>query len=245
MADQKACTLCGAEGHFAAQCSWNASFVQCDDGVHAINLCEGLSHYGWVMRKHPDGGYFSVRQATSSELAQAKLRATFDLHYQSLLSATSPAPEPEKQKPVAWAVFDGEWIDDHTADPNCAAQWAEEGRQVIALYAAPVAQAGQAKKWTYASEQETNCAGCGKRKHTPLRVDWMGGYVCLTCIDEKLEELYEALPDAQAGQVPEVITALAQAVEYLDVSTKEAINSGSVIHQRMRAALAAAPAQGM
>ncbi|HFH4186274.1 TPA: hypothetical protein ACGJ4G_002277 [Pseudomonas aeruginosa] len=55
-------------------------------------------------------------------------------------------------------------------------------------------------RWTYASTQSTNCAGCGEHKHTPLRVDWMGGYVCLTCIDEKLEELHGAqvqhgLPD--------------------------------------------------
>lgn len=47
-------------------------------------------------------------------------------------------------------------------------------------------------RWTYASTQATNCAGCGAHKHTPLRVDWMGGYVCLTCIDEKLEELHGA-----------------------------------------------------
>ncbi|HCF3663705.1 TPA: hypothetical protein NID01_000530 [Pseudomonas aeruginosa] len=46
-------------------------------------------------------------------------------------------------------------------------------------------------RWTYASTQATNCAGCGEHKHTPLRVDWMGGYVCLTCIDKKLEELHE------------------------------------------------------
>ncbi|MBI7745030.1 hypothetical protein JEV44_25020 [Pseudomonas aeruginosa] len=46
-------------------------------------------------------------------------------------------------------------------------------------------------RWTYASTQATNWAGCGEHKHTPLRVDWMGGYVCLTCIDEKLEELHD------------------------------------------------------
>ncbi|HCK7348225.1 TPA: hypothetical protein N0X40_004871, partial [Pseudomonas aeruginosa] len=46
-------------------------------------------------------------------------------------------------------------------------------------------------RWTYASTQATNCAGCGEYKHTPLRVDWMGGYVCLTCIDKKLEELHD------------------------------------------------------
>lgn len=39
---------------------------------------------------------------------------------------------------------------------------------------------------TYCSSQATKCASCGERKHTPLRIDAMGGYVCLTCIDRKL-----------------------------------------------------------
>lgn len=42
---------------------------------------------------------------------------------------------------------------------------------------------------SYFSSQATGCAGCGRYKHTPLRVDAMGGYVCLTCIDETLERL--------------------------------------------------------
>ena len=43
--------------------------------------------------------------------------------------------------------------------------------------------------YTYASTQATNCACCGEYKHTPLRIDAMGGYVCLTCIDRKLGTL--------------------------------------------------------
>jgi ribosomal protein L32 len=42
---------------------------------------------------------------------------------------------------------------------------------------------------TYSSTQATKCAGCGEHKHTPLRIDAMGGYVCLTCIDQKLGSL--------------------------------------------------------
>lgn len=34
--------------------------------------------------------------------------------------------------------------------------------------------------------QATHCAACGEYKHTPLRRDEMGGYVCLNCIDERL-----------------------------------------------------------
>lgn len=46
---------------------------------------------------------------------------------------------------------------------------------------------GGLERWTYASIQETECAQCGIRKHTPLRRDEMGGYVCLTCIDKTLD----------------------------------------------------------
>jgi hypothetical protein len=59
---------------------------------------------------------------------------------------------------------------------------------------------------TYFSSQSTNCAGCGKHKHTPLRVDPMGGYVCLTCIDQELERLLieesarHAEPDWEGAQ---------------------------------------------
>ncbi len=45
------------------------------------------------------------------------------------------------------------------------------------------------EQYTYTSTQATTCAECGKHKHTPLRIDAMGGYVCLTCIDKKLGSL--------------------------------------------------------
>ena len=75
---------------------------------------------------------------------------------------------------------------------NCYVQSAYELWQARAQLAAPArAQAGEAV--TYLSTQSTACAGCGKVKHTPLRIDAMGGYVCLTCIDKKL-----AAPPADA-----------------------------------------------
>lgn len=52
-------------------------------------------------------------------------------------------------------------------------------------------------EYAYASRQSTSCACCGERKHTPLRVDQMGGYVCLTCIDGKLSDLFAAQGDAR------------------------------------------------
>ncbi|MCW2270871.1 hypothetical protein [Pseudomonas sp. JUb96] len=60
--------------------------------------------------------------------------------------------------------------------------------ELRAILAKPAAQ-HKSEQFTYSSKQATNCAGCGTRKHTPLRVDEMGGYVCLTCIDQKLESL--------------------------------------------------------
>lgn len=74
---------------------------------------------------------------------------------------------------------------------------------------------------TYQSSQHTLCAGCGKDKHTPLRIDWMDGYVCLTCIDKALAtppppqdlsykaDLYDrAWNKAQSMGYPNITTAL-------------------------------------
>lgn len=119
------------------------------------------------------------------------------------------------------------------------------------------AQVPKSEKWTYASKQETNCAGCGVRKHTPLRVDWMGGYVCLTCIDEKLEALYDA---AQAEHLPEDIRILltraqgqiehlAECTENLgehleDDDVSEDVAEARLLAKEIGKVLAAAPAQG-
>ena len=46
--------------------------IECDDGEHFIDLREGWSHYGWVMRRHAgDGCLISVRPATRQELTAA------------------------------------------------------------------------------------------------------------------------------------------------------------------------------
>jgi hypothetical protein len=74
------------------------------------------------------------------------------------------------------------------------------------------------REYTYASKQATNCAGCGKHKHTPLRIDAMGGYVCLTCIDQKLGSMlgefgYPADPHSDAALLDLV------ASEYLNLES--------------------------
>lgn len=55
-------------------------------------------------------------------------------------------------------------------------------------------------------EQHTKCAVCGEYKNTPLRRDEMGGYVCLSCIDKRLdaaEWLIKTLKDRDAKQCAE------------------------------------------
>jgi len=54
--------------------------------------------------------------------------------------------------------------------------------------------------YTYKSKQATKCAVCGNHKHTPLRRDEMGGYVCLTCIDTALDTQMEMLALRRANQ---------------------------------------------
>lgn len=52
--------------------------IACDDGVHYVSLRLDLSHYGWVMRRHPDGGFYSVREATKDEMKAAMVKRFFD-----------------------------------------------------------------------------------------------------------------------------------------------------------------------
>jgi hypothetical protein len=37
----------------------------------------------------------------------------------------------------------------------------------------------------------TTCAICGRWKETPLRRDEYGGYICLHCLEQKLDELQQ------------------------------------------------------
>jgi hypothetical protein len=62
-----------------------------------------------------------------------------------------------------------------------------KGNQFLRIPLIDMAKNGTALPRTYESTQSTNCAVCGERKHTPLRRDEMGGYVCLSCIDKELD----------------------------------------------------------
>ncbi|WP_238400632.1 hypothetical protein [Burkholderia thailandensis] len=95
-------------------------------------------------------------------------------------------------------------------------------REMQAAWAGWQARAASANEtgaegFSYASKQATACAGCGEHKHTPLRIDWMGGYVCLTCIDRELESRSPATA-AEAVSIYQV--AFDNAEEWLDADKK-------------------------
>ncbi|MCS6516932.1 hypothetical protein [Burkholderia thailandensis] len=96
-------------------------------------------------------------------------------------------------------------------------------RLEVDLYRAQADAPAEAREpHTYASTQATNCAGCGEHKHTPLRIDWMGGYVCLTCIDR---ELISRVP-AAAGETSltvgeqQMISRAADSLEFHGLKTE-------------------------
>lgn len=108
-----------------------------------------------------------------SEFANEKVEA-IRAALEAALSAAEPAGEVAGQQGRYFMSNEGRWSNWFDITFNT---WVPEPgvREVRNLYAAAPAQV-----------QETNCARCGLKKHTPLRVDRMGGYVCLTCIDSAL-----------------------------------------------------------
>ena len=44
------------------------------------------------------------------------------------------------------------------------------------------------------------CASCNERKETPLRVGFMGGYVCLSCVDARLQSEHDLIA-SQAAEI--------------------------------------------
>lgn len=107
MLKQPFCTYCGMEGHLAAACTWKTSLIQCDDGIHLIDLRKGFSDfYGWVLRRHPDGLLVSVRKATAAEIVTASLRAAA-ISLRERTADAAPADAPRASIDVATKRFEG------------------------------------------------------------------------------------------------------------------------------------------
>jgi hypothetical protein len=110
----------------------------------------------------------------------------------------------------------------------------------------PQAETGEA--YSYASKQATKCAGCGKHKHTPLRIDAMDGYVCLTCIDQKLGSLLGEFgyPDSARSLLSEIEDWLGELKQAnLNGHVPQSVFSeASEFAERIEALTAAQPADG-
>ncbi|UIY60039.1 hypothetical protein [Burkholderia cepacia] len=99
------------------------------------------------------------------------------------------APKPEEMDVLKAPVEMNNWHGRHAY----AAGWNDCRKIAARAASANETAADVSGAYTYSSVQATNCARCGNYKHTPLRIDWMGGYVCLTCIDRELESRSPAM----------------------------------------------------
>ncbi|AOJ09641.1 hypothetical protein WS71_20225 [Burkholderia mayonis] len=118
--------------------------------------------------------------------------------------ALAEAREPVTRESMLAAIDEFELV----CDNNLARDLSPDEKFAVSEFvigffenAPAIASASDGKPITYVSTQATNCARCGQHKHTPLRIDWMGGYVCLTCIDRELESRSPALA-AEAAASP-------------------------------------------
>ena len=68
-------------------------WIACDDGLHLIQMDKNLSHYGWVFRKVDGGLPYSVREATSHEMAHAQARQHLRIGV-AQIAGQAPAPKP-------------------------------------------------------------------------------------------------------------------------------------------------------
>lgn len=75
--------------------------------------------------------------------------------------------------------------------------------------------------------QATTCAVCLEHKHTPLRRDEMGGYVCLTCIDKRLDAVLPV-------DLPAPVRDVAKRRMPLDGADAQALEHALTITERER-----------
>jgi hypothetical protein len=133
---------------------------------------------------------------------------------------------PTMQEPVGRVCFEGDEV-----------VWTDEPPESgTLLYTTPPAQPAPVQEsvaHSYASTQATMCACCGEHKHTPLRIDKMGGYVCLTCIDKKLGSLLGEFGHPPARPAVQEPVALGQEREAFEAwHDSFFVNKGHAAHHR-------------
>ncbi|KVV07357.1 hypothetical protein WK77_16340 [Burkholderia ubonensis] len=179
--------------------------VDAEDGLNAI---ERVVRAAQVLRLEvdlyraqadapADGTYLTAneRDQIVSALAASLPRSTEEYRQQicdAIRAAGVPAEAPESitRESALAAIDEFELVCDNNDARNLTdGEKFAVSEFVISLFenAPLIGSASERRPITYISTQATNCASCGEHKHTPLRIDWMGGYVCLTCIDRELE----------------------------------------------------------
>ena len=94
-------------------------WIACDDGLHLIQMDKNLSHYGWVFRKVDGGLPYSVREATSHEMAHAQARQHLRIGV-AQIAGQAPAMQPHPE-PIAWMVGTAFWWTKEEAERDAAA----------------------------------------------------------------------------------------------------------------------------
>lgn len=94
-------------------------WIACDDGLHLIQMDKNLSHYGWVFRKVDGGLPYSVREATSHEMAHAQARHHLRIGV-AQIAGQEPAPQPHPE-PIAWMVGTAIWWTKEEGERDAAA----------------------------------------------------------------------------------------------------------------------------
>lgn len=152
------------------------------DGIYIEWTLEGgiaaLETAGLVLFASPEGNDMCAEDGSCEiYLAPVDLDATEQRGFIRGINAEAEARQQRQTSALTCDLPPPGWV--------CSRSKGHEGP--CAASQAPVQQ--KKENFTYSSNQATNCAGCSNHKHTPLRVDAMGGYVCLTCIYEALERL--------------------------------------------------------
>lgn len=136
----------------------------------------------WNIDTFPDGTYENDGAYAAWKAWQA--RAALAQRAASVPAQAGQQPDPDDSLHLCVSDLQHSGIYDSPREMVACIKSVTE--RMLILLGAPAPAASVQPEFTYSSTQATNCACCGKHKHTPLRVDEMGGYVCLTCIDEKL-----------------------------------------------------------
>ncbi|MBU9164238.1 hypothetical protein [Burkholderia multivorans] len=135
---------------------------------------------------------YAEQNMLTLEEAADELRASEHSGRVLPIDTTAPAPSPADERAafVKLMGYDRPETEGVAVDvwDSQRATWLE----ALAFARAASANETGAEGFTYATKQATTCAGCGEHKHTLLRIDWMGGYFCLTC-DRELESRSPAM----------------------------------------------------